>query len=110
GGGRTLVVGARPRAGVGPEVEGFGGYLQESDRVGLLAGGDNLAVYLQHPVASLGNARAVIGIVEPYRVLARRERIRTLPAILGKDQHVVVEHRLAIEQVQPPPAPASAHG
>src|SRR6266571_1743993 len=78
------------------------GYLQESDRVGLLPGGDDLAVYLQLTAASLGNAGAVIGVVEPDRVLARRERIRTFPAILSKDQHVVMEHRLAIEQVQPP--------
>src|SRR6266436_5127202 len=99
-----------PRAGVDADVEGLVGHLQESDRVWLLLCVDDLIVHLQYAGAALGDAGTVIGVVEHDRVLARRECIRTFPAVLSKDEHVVVEHRLAVEQVQPPPAPAPPSG
>src|SRR6266404_9304144 len=99
-----------PRAGIDPDVEGLVRHLQESDRVWLLLCGDDLTVHLQHPRAALGDAGTVIGVVEHDRVLARRKCIRTFPAVLSKYEHVVVEHWLAVEQVQPPSAPAHPSG
>ncbi len=86
-------------AGVDSDIEGLVRHLQESDRVGLVPCGDDLAVHFQLAAASLGNAGTFIGVVKNNRVLARGKCIRAFPAVLGKDEHVVVEHRLAVEQV-----------
>src|SRR6266851_3244014 len=98
------------RACIDSDIEGFVGYLQEGDRVGLLARGDNLAVHLQLTAASLGNAGTGVGVIKHDRVLARRECVRSFPAVLREDEHVVVKHRLAVEQVEAPAAPAAAGG
>jgi hypothetical protein len=34
-------------------------------------------------------------------IVLTRGELRVFPAVLRKDQHVVVEHRLALDQVQP---------
>src|SRR4051812_29344942 len=107
---RQLIVRVHSGAGVEPDIESLVGHLQESDRVGLLAGGDDLSVHFQFTAAALGNAGPVISVVERDGVLAGRQRIRSFPAILGEDQHVVVKHRLAPEHIEAPAAPSPAHG
>src|SRR5882724_3103892 len=54
-----------PGAGVEPDVEGLIGHLKEGNRISLLPGGNDLAVHLQDAAAALGNAGAVISVVEP---------------------------------------------
>src|SRR5450631_2113646 len=97
------------RAGVDADVEGLVSHLQERDRICLFSGGDDLAVHRQHAGAALRDAGAVIGVVEHYRMLAGRERVLAYPLVLGEDEHVVVEHGLALEHVQSPSTPTSTH-
>jgi hypothetical protein len=58
-------------------------------KVALLVCVDVPAVHLRHTGASLGDAGAVIRVVE-HHLLA-------YPAVLSEDEHVVVKHRLAFE-------------
>src|SRR3954451_6292637 len=104
----VLVVHARP--GIDPDIESLVSHLKERDRVGLLSRGDDFVVHFQDTAASLGNPRTVIGVFESNRVLAWHKHIRSLPSILGEDQHIVVEYRFALEHVETPAAPAPAHG
>src|SRR5271165_4951989 len=103
GEGHLIVVVVHPGAGIHANVEGLVSYFQESDRVCLLSCRNYLAVYFQFTTAALSDAGAVIGVLENDRVLARGEWLLADPSIMRECEHVVVEHRLAFEQVQPIP-------
>src|ERR1019366_3390858 len=105
-----VVLVVHTRSGIDPNIEGLVSHLEESDGVCLLLRVDDLAVHLQHTGAALGDARAVIGVVEHDRVFARGQWLLAFPAILSEDEHVVVEYRMTFEDVQPIAAPAPAHG
>src|SRR5271166_2311868 len=105
-----IVVVVHSGAEINADVEGLVSHFQEGDRVWLLPCGNYLSVHLQYTAAALGDARTVIGVVEHDRVLARGKRLLAYPAVLGEGEHVVIEHRLALEQVQPNPAKATAIG
>src|SRR5271165_3361886 len=105
-----IIVVVHSGAGVHADVEGFVHRYEERNGARNLLVGDFLAVHLQHARAALSNARAVIGEVEHNGVLARRERLIAFPAEPLQIQHVVEEHRLALQQVQTVSAEATALG
>src|SRR4029077_11402219 len=97
---RQIILVVHSCAGIHTDIEGLVNYLLESNRVFLLSGSDLLSVYLEDTSAALGDAGAIIGIIEHDGVLARGERLLTFPAVLREREHIVVEHRLAFEQVE----------
>src|SRR5882724_9198671 len=103
--GHLVVLVVHRRAGVDPDVEGLITRDQERDGFWDLLRGDLLAVHLQHAATALCDAGAVAREIELDRVLARREWLLALPAELREHEAVVVEHRLALEQIQPESAP-----
>jgi hypothetical protein len=68
--------------------------------MGNLSGCDDPTIHLQHAGTTFRDTGAVVGELEPDRMLARGECLFALPAEVLERQEVVVEQRLALEQVE----------
>src|SRR3990172_1018827 len=111
---RHLVVAVVDRgARVDADVEGLVLREHERQRLRNLLRIDHLAVHLQRAAAAEPEADAVVLEVEDERVLARRERVLSLPAEPLDVDVVVDEHRLALEEIEAdaaePPAVGHEH-